>query len=509
MPASHSNLFSLLYAFLFLLRWQVAVILRLVWRILRWTALEVYLGISHTRISRILVHYRRWIKVILKQPLRIQCLRWRYRPRVGDSLLPIAALLMLIAGLDAHYDNDQIILPKNLEMTQIVALMPETTTQSENKTLSLRLPAGQKLSEAWHSKGLLVHNSEELSKAFRTFFKARYARQSQALDIEMNFSTPNEKWHLESMAIDFSSSYRLRLVPAEDVFGTLRFETFLQDKPIRVARFALEDTVEGLLLAGGDHFQGITPDQMGKTGAPVYLESLLLFLDRSLESTGGLRSGDLISALYSLPKNGESLRLLYVRVRQADNTLEMAHFQQDIDESGSMYDDNGRAFVISNWGEPVTAGKISSNFGMRLHPVKKYTVMHRGIDFVAPRGTPIRATQEGIVIKKKYDRNGYGNYIQLKHKDGFTTLYAHLDSFSPDIRRGYPVKKGQIIGTLGNTGLSTGAHLHYEIAHNGREIDPLIIQKAEQRLLSPTQRLNIKRILQQRREQMQELLDAE
>ena len=508
MSSSHSNLFSLLYAFLFLLRWQVTVILRLVWRILRWTALEAYLGISHTRISRGLMHYRRLIKVILKQPLRIQCLRWRYRPRAGDSLLPIAALLMLIAGLDSHYDNDQFVSPETQQATQTAAFTPETVAQSGSKTLSLRLPAGQKLSEAWRSKGLLVHNSEALSEAFRVFFDARYARQSQALDIEMNFSTPNEKWHLESMAIDFSSSYRLRLVPEEDVFGTLGFEASLQDKPIRVARFALEDTVEGLLLAGGDHFQGITPDQMGKTGAPVYLESLLLFLDRSLESTGGLRSGDLISALYSLPKDGETLRLLYVRVRQADNTLEMVHFQQDVDESGSMYDDNGRAFVISNWGEPVTAGKVSSNFGMRLHPVKKYTVMHRGIDFVAPRGTPIRATQAGIVLKKKYDPNGYGNYVQLKHKDGFTTLYAHLDRFNPDVRRGYPVKKGQIIGTLGNTGLSTGAHLHYEIAHNGREIDPLIIQKAEQRLLSPTQRQNIKRILKQRREQMQELLDA-
>ena len=511
MLTNRSSSLSLLHALLFLFRWQLAVGLSFLWRGLYWIALEVHLIISHMRISHICRYGLRIISIILRTRLPVAVLLWRYRPRIGDCALLILAALMLLSGLGAHHDSDQPAPNADLAIQNTVTPLAESPSvlPSNSKRIHLQLPAGQTLAKVWHSKGLLVQSDSELSEAFRTFFDVRYIRQGQTLDIEMDFAIPatqGSRWRLKAMAIDFSDGYRLRLIPEQDVFGALRFTTHLQDKPIRVPRFAIENTVEGLLLAGNEHARDIPIKQTGRTGAPVYLESLLLFLDRSLESTGGLQPGDLISALYSLPQDGEDLRLLYVRVRQQDNTLEMAHFQQDFDRTGFMYDNNGRAFVMSDWGEPVTAARITSGFGMRLHPIKQYSVMHQGIDFAAPIGTPIRATQGGIILKKQNDPNGYGNWLKIKHKDGFTTLYAHLNSFEKSIRRGYPVEKGQVIGFLGNTGLSTGPHLHYEVAHNGRKLDPRIIMQPEQRLLSPRQRQNIKQVLQQRRDQMQLLL---
>ena len=512
MLAHHSFFFSSVHALLFLLRWLLEAGARLLWRSLYWIFLEMHLIISHTRIIRFLRHFSRIMLILLRQRFIIESLQWCYRPRFGDFLLLITAILLMFSGLNVHHDTDQPTFHQEAELQKSSLSTAESLSAQmhHSKQINVRLPAGQSLAEVWHNKGLLVQNSSELSEAFRMFFDARYIRQGQALDVEMEFAIPSgqsNRWRLRSMAIDFTGGYRLHLTPEQDVFGVLRFATHLQDKPIRIPRFAIEDTVEGLLLAGNDHVRGVPIDRTGQTGAPVYLESLLLFLDRSLETSGGLRSGDLISALYSLPQEGEPLRLLYARVRQPDHTLEMVHFQQEFDTTGAMYDDNGRAFVMSDWGEPLTAARITSGFGMRLHPVKKYSVMHQGIDFAAPTGTPVRATQAGIVLRKQIDPDGYGKWLQIKHEDCFTTLYAHLNGFERSIRRGYPVAKGQVIGFVGNTGLSTGPHLHYEVAHNGRNLDPRVITQPEQRLLSPRQRQNIKRILKQRRDQMQILLE--
>lgn len=508
MLTSQSLSLRFIQAALFLLYWQGTLLLRLVWRGLYRIGLETHLILSHTRISRCLVYCMRFVRILLQRRLSTPSLLWRYRLRIGDCLVLITVALLLLSGLSAHHDSDQSAFDPGQNRTP---LETESFWRQSGGTqhINIRLPAGQSLAEAWHNKGLLIQNTTALSEAFRTFFDARYIRQGQALDIEMEFAaTEGDRWRLEAMALDFPGGYRLRLTPERDVLGNLRFTPHLQDKPIRIPRFAIEDTVEGLLLAGNDRVSGVPVDRSGQTGAPVYLESLLLFLDRSLESSGGLNSGDLISALYSLPQEGEALRLLYVRVRQPDNTLEMVHFQQELDSQGAMYDSSGRAFVMSEWGEPVAAARVTSGFGMRLHPIKKYSVMHQGIDLAAPIGTPVQATQAGIVLKMQNDPNGYGQWLKIKHPDGFTTLYAHLEGYAEGIRRGYPVAKGEVIGFSGNTGLSTGPHLHYEIAHNGRALDPRVITRPEQRLLSPRQRQSIKRVLQQRRDQMQLLLES-
>ncbi|MCP4595725.1 M23 family metallopeptidase [Neptuniibacter sp.] len=122
-------------------------------------------------------------------------------------------------------------------------------------------------------------------------------------------------------------------------------------------------------------------------------------------------------------------------------------------------------------GVPIQAKRISGSFGKRFHPVRKKKVMHYGIDFKADRGTPVYATADGVVEFGGYNKSsGFGKLIILQHNFGFKTYFAHLDAVK--VKVGEFVSKGQLIGLSGNTGLSTGPHLHYEIRHLFTAIDP-------------------------------------
>lgn len=121
---------------------------------------------------------------------------------------------------------------------------------------------------------------------------------------------------------------------------------------------------------------------------------------------------------------------------------------------------------------PLNGARLSSYFGKRKHPVLGYTRQHKGIDFSAPVGTPIMAAGKGKIVKANYSRS-FGNRILIDHGNGYRTLYAHLKGFAKGVKKGAPVSQGQIIGYLGNTGLSTARHLHYEVHKNGKAINPL------------------------------------
>ncbi len=117
--------------------------------------------------------------------------------------------------------------------------------------------------------------------------------------------------------------------------------------------------------------------------------------------------------------------------------------------------------------------RLASGFGRRIHPIYKARRMHWGIDFAAPRGTPVYATGDGTVklAKSSIRKTGYGNQIEIEHGYGYITKYAHLQLFV--VKKGQKVKRGQLIGYVGSTGGSTAPHVHYEIIKDGKKIDPI------------------------------------
>lgn len=149
---------------------------------------------------------------------------------------------------------------------------------------------------------------------------------------------------------------------------------------------------------------------------------------------------------------------------------------QPTNGTAGYYNQDGTSVVKALLQTPLdpTKMRITSKFGLRRHPVRGYCKQHKGIDFGAPRGTPIKASGDGVVMKAGYNGN-YGNYVLIKHNGEYSTAYAHMSKIK--VRAGMRVKQGEIIGSVGATGLATGAHLHYEVIKGGSQVNPAGIKQ--------------------------------
>ena len=139
------------------------------------------------------------------------------------------------------------------------------------------------------------------------------------------------------------------------------------------------------------------------------------------------------------------------------------------------YTDDGRSLRQGFLRSPLEFSRISSSFGRRLHPIKNNWRDHKGTDFAAPTGTPIKASSDGVVDLAAV-QNGYGNIVILKHRGNISTAYAHLNAFAKGIRKGQSVSQGDIIGYVGSTGWATGPHLHYEVRINNVAQNPMTVE---------------------------------
>jgi murein DD-endopeptidase MepM/ murein hydrolase activator NlpD len=168
------------------------------------------------------------------------------------------------------------------------------------------------------------------------------------------------------------------------------------------------------------------------------------------------------------------------------NILAAQFVNQGINYKGYLYQDNdGRAGYFNEHGEnlrkaflkaPLSFSRISSGYTMRrLHPIKKVYRPHPAIDYAAPTGTPVKATGDGTVVFRGYDR-GEGNFIKLRHPNGYISMYLHLSRFAKGLHKGQKVEQGQVIGYVGSTGMSTGPHLDFRMKRHGKYVNPLKIE---------------------------------
>ncbi|MEM1040636.1 MAG: M23 family metallopeptidase [Pseudomonadota bacterium] len=182
-------------------------------------------------------------------------------------------------------------------------------------------------------------------------------------------------------------------------------------------------------------------------------------------------------------KATDASEVLYIALTSQGVRRQYYRFRALDDGSVDYYDERGKSAKKFLLRKPVPNGKFRSPFGMRRHPISRVRKMHNGVDFSAPRGTPIVAAGNGIVEKIGW-AGGYGRQIILRHANGYKTSYNHMHRFAKRSKKGARVRQGQIIGTVGSTGYSTGPHLHYEVLVNGRRVNPMKIRLPEGRSLS-------------------------
>ena len=153
------------------------------------------------------------------------------------------------------------------------------------------------------------------------------------------------------------------------------------------------------------------------------------------------------------------------------NILEYFIFK-DEDDHFDYFNKEGKNARKALMKTPIDGARLSSSYGVRKHPILGYNKLHKGVDFAAPKGTPIYAAGNGVIdfVGKN---GGYGKYIRIRHNSSYKTAYAHLSNYKKNIYKGIRVSQGEVIGYVGSTGKSTGPHLHYEVIYQNKQINPM------------------------------------
>ena len=190
-----------------------------------------------------------------------------------------------------------------------------------------------------------------------------------------------------------------------------------------------------------------------------------------------IRNGNIIKIYYEVfLDNKLNIRkagnIKFASLALSKNTYELYKYTTNDNNKSEYFDAAGKSAVKALMKTPINGASLSSGYGMRKHPILGYDRLHQGVDFAAPTGTPIMAAGTGF-IEKIGMNGGAGNYIKIKHINGYKTAYGHMNKFAAGLKKGSKVTQGQTIGFVGSTGMSTGPHLHYEVIFNNKKINPM------------------------------------
>lgn len=340
--------------------------------------------------------------------------------------------------------------------------IPENT-QSSNVIMgqgkNLTIAAGDTLSTLLVRAGLSEDDTDRAIRAIRPHVRPSDLRPGQTLSLEL--STPNApyQFHRLSLAVD-----PVKSIEVKRGWGGLMTAAIIE-KPLKNDFGAHVAVVKSSLYGSA-----------AAAGVPnAIIAEAIKALGHQIDFQRDIHPGDKLEIMYDrrITSDGyvaKTGNLVYARLH-ADGR-ELTIYRHDFKDGRVEYfDEKGRSIRKTLLRTPMDGARVTSGFGMRMHPIMGYSKMHKGVDFGAPIGTPIYAAGDGI-IEKAARLGAYGNYIKIKHNSKLSTAYAHLSRYGGGIKTGIRVRQGQIIGYVGTTGRSTGPHLHYEVLVNGNQMNP-------------------------------------
>jgi murein DD-endopeptidase MepM/ murein hydrolase activator NlpD len=235
-----------------------------------------------------------------------------------------------------------------------------------------------------------------------------------------------------------------------------------------------EDDGSGVRL-----YQSIYETALRNKVPPNVIEDMVRIYSYDVDFQRKVQPGDSFDVFFAGEDEGatntEKTEVLFASLTVGGETKKYYRFQTPDDSVVDYYDETGKSAKKFLVRKPVNNAIMRSGFGSRRHPILGYVKMHTGVDWATPYGTPIFASGNGVVEVAGWE-GGYGKYVKLKHNNGYETAYAHMSAFAKGLEPGKRVRQGQVIGFVGTTGQSTGAHVHYEILVNGRFVDPMRIK---------------------------------
>ncbi len=215
------------------------------------------------------------------------------------------------------------------------------------------------------------------------------------------------------------------------------------------------------------------------------IDELVRIFSYDLDFQQRVHGGDNLEVIFTEEDEGERAEILSATLTVNGEARRVFRYQSPDDGLIEYFDDEGKSLKKFLLRKPIADGELRSGFGMRYHPIMRYSKMHTGIDWANKIGTPILAAGNGTVLKAGWS-SGYGKHTEIQHANGYVTTYSHQSNFAAGIVPGAKVRQGQVIGYLGSTGLSTGPHLHYEVLVNGNFVNPMKIRVPRGRELQGT-----------------------
>ncbi|MBT4959390.1 MAG: M23 family metallopeptidase [Flavobacteriaceae bacterium] len=357
---------------------------------------------------------------------------------------------------------------RNLEKNKIEAFTSNKTSNHHEKQLKkilLKVEKGQTFSQILNSFNIANNRKFEIINAINSIFNLRGLKINQKIFFFINDNEIVKQIIIEldfktNLVVDLRSKINIEIIE-------LKTYTDIESKEFNIKNSLYSDGIDNKI-----------PN--------VILIKLIQLFSFDLDFQRDIRENTQVSISYQKISidnkiNYELGDIEYAKISIKNNNLEYFKFLTD-DGFIDYFNREGKNVKKSILKTPLDGAKLSSNFGMRKHPISGFNKMHKGIDFAAPKGTPIYAGGNGVVEVAGVN-GGYGKYIRIRHNNEYKTAYAHLNSFKKGIRKGVRVNQGEIIGYVGSTGKSTGPHLHYEIIYQNKQINPLTLKLPSGKIL--------------------------
>jgi murein DD-endopeptidase MepM/ murein hydrolase activator NlpD len=376
----------------------------------------------------------------------------------------------------------------------------------EVQTQTLTLESGDTLADALTGAGFTAAEAQEAITALTKIFNPRGIHAGQTFDItSTGAEAPQSDVHQITITMPNDS------VSDQDDATDANIEPAAPEGPGKLLSIAFSPAVghditvtrgaDGVFAANEAvqtlhaqyHRAGATIDSslylaamQGGIPAEVVVEMIRMF-SYEVDFQRDIHPGDSFEVFYDTyyTPDGQPAKqgnIAYAAMKLKGRTVALYRYQPRDDEPADYFDAHGQSTKSMLMKTPVDGARISSGFGMRFHPVLGYTRMHKGIDFAVPVGTPVMAAGTGTVVSEGR-LGGYGNFLLLDHGNGYKTAYGHLSRFATGLHAGSHVSQGQVVAYSGNTGMSTGPHLHYEIRINDVQVNPTTVKFATGRKL--------------------------
>lgn len=382
------------------------------------------------------------------------------------SLVLKLLFLSVVSECRPSLPTNQIVIPK----IRGEHAPPTEAAQTLRKVFS----EGATLSSLLQSAGLPAVEVHHISRAARALVDLSKIKSNAQLEFSYRSgSRCCNLQFLEKITLELEQGRLLVLTP-QFLKGPLRElsakgwvgEVYELPQESRLVRFSAVLGSASLWRSAAD--AGIDPGAMN-----AFVELFSWDIDFSRE----LREGATLSFIIEEKLiEGKHFSWSYLRAAEfftGDRLVQVVRFDGDTSHPGGYFRPDGQSLKRMFLKSPIEAARVTSGFSMaRFHPILKVSRPHRGVDYGAPEGTPIRAIGSGVVEAASY-REGAGNYLQIKHNGTYETAYKHLSAFAKNIIPGSKVEQGEIIGYVGSTGWATGPHLHFELYRNGTYVDPL------------------------------------